>query len=165
MRRLAVSIFLIMTFLLIASLSMAGERRPIKPSAKDRCPVCGMFVAKYLEFHAEIIFKDGSYAIFDGIKDMFKYYFNLEKYNPSKKSSDIDSMYVTDYYDVVFIDAHKAYYVLGSNVYGPMGRELIAFTKEKAARQFMTDHQGKSPLKFNEITHDLVKGMDGDRHE
>ena len=154
-----------MTFLLIASLSMAGERRPIKPSAKDRCPVCGMFVAKYLEFHAEIIFKDGSYAIFDGIKDMFKYYFNLEKYNPSKKSSDIDSMYVTDYYDVIFIDARKAYYVSGSDVYGPMGREMIAFAKEKAARQFMTDHQGKSLLKFNEITYDLVKGLDGNQHE
>ena len=59
-----------------------------------------MFVAKYPDFLAEIIFKDGSTFFFDGTKDMFKYYFNLKKYNPSKKLEDIDSIYVTDYYSL-----------------------------------------------------------------
>ena len=42
---------------------------------KDKCPVCGMFVAKYPGFLAQIQFRDGSIAFFDGPKDFFKYYF------------------------------------------------------------------------------------------
>ena len=57
-----------------------------------------MFVAKYPDFLAEIVFKDGSYAVFDGPKDMFKYYMNLPVYNASKKQDDIEAVYVTDYY-------------------------------------------------------------------
>jgi hypothetical protein len=51
----------------------------------------------------------GSYAVFDGVKDMLKYYFGLSKYNPKKKKSDIDEIYVTDYYDLTMIDGLKAF--------------------------------------------------------
>ena len=155
--RWIVSAFIV---LIAGSLASAGEKGPITPAAKDKCPVCGMFVAKYPDFAAEIIFKDGSYAVFDGVKDMFKYYFNLAKYNPSKKLTDIDSIHVTDYYDLKWIDGYKAFYVEGSDVYGPMGRELIPFEKKDGAEQFMTDHIGKSLLKFEEITDDLIKMLD-----
>ena len=148
-------------FIFIAfSMSSAGEKGPIELKANDKCPVCGMFVAKYPDFAAQIIFKDGSYAAFDGTKDMFKYYFSLAKYNPSKKTADIAVIYVTDYYDLKWIDGYKAFYVEGSDVYGPMGRELIPFEKKEGAEQFMTDHVGKSLLKFEEITHDVIKGLD-----
>ena len=155
--RCLVSAFIV---LMVCTLVSAGEKDPIAPAAKDKCPVCGMFVAKYPDFAAEIIFKDGSYAVFDGVKDLFKYYFNLAKYAPDKKLTDIDSIYVTDYYDLKWIDGYKAFYVEGSDVYGPMGRELIPFEKKEGAEQFMTDHIGKSLLKFDEITYDLIKGLD-----
>jgi nitrous oxide reductase accessory protein NosL len=157
MKRLGIGILII---LVILSLSWAGERKPIKPSPKDKCPVCGMFVAKYPDFLAEVLFKDGSYALFDGAKDMFKYYFNLKKYNPSKTLSDIDSIYVTNYYDLTLINGYTAYYVLGSDVYGPMGKELIPFEKEGDAKEFMKDHKGKSLKKFKEITYEMVKELD-----
>jgi len=155
--RCLVSAFIV---LIAWSLVSAGEKGPITASDKDKCPICGMFVAKYPDFAAQIIFKDGSYAVFDGVKDLFKYYFNLAKNNPGKKLTDIDSIYVTDYYDLKWIDGYKAFYAEGSDVYGPMGRELIPFEKEAGAEQFMTDHIGKSLLKFDEITHDLIKGLD-----
>src|SRR4030065_2992074 len=97
----------------------SAELKPIKPSPKDKCPVCGMFVARHPDWVAQIIFKDGSYAVFDGAKDMFKYYLNLNKYNRSKKASEIDSIYVTDYYSLTLMDGLRAYYITGSNVYGP----------------------------------------------
>jgi nitrous oxide reductase accessory protein NosL len=146
---------------LMVSPVWAGEREPVKPSAKDRCAVCGMFPAKHSNFATQILFKDGSYAVFDGVKDMFKYYLNLKKYNPSKTLSDIVAIYVTDYYDVVMVDAYNASYVAGSNVYGPMGKDLMAFEKEEAAKEFMIDHRGKSLLRFNEVTHHLIKRLDG----
>jgi len=91
---------------------------------------------------------------------MFKYYFNLKKYQPSKNSSDIDSIYVTDYYHLTLIDGLPAYYVLGSDIYGPMGRELIPFEKEADAKEFMKDHQGKSILRFKEINDKVIKTLD-----
>jgi nitrous oxide reductase accessory protein NosL len=132
----------------------------IKPSPKDKCPVCGMFVAKYPDFAAEIVFKDGSYAVFDGAKDLFKYYLELGRYNPSKKPSDIRSIYVTDYYELQPTDAVRAFFVVGSNVYGPMGRELIPFMTEGDAVEFMKDHAGKQMLRFGEITPDIIRGLD-----
>lgn len=146
--------------LLVLSASTAGERKPIKPTPKDKCPVCGMFVAKYPDFLAEILFKDGSYAFFDGTKDMFKYYFNLKKYQPSKNLSDIDTIYITNYYNLTLIDGLPAHYVLGSDIYGPMGRELIPFEKEADAKEFMKDHKGKMILRFREITYEVVRNLD-----
>ena len=149
----------LLTLILVTEIR-GGDRKPVKPSPKDKCPVCGMFVAKYTDFIAEVLFKDGSYAVFDGAKDMFKYTLNLKKYNPSKNVTDIDSIYVTDYYNLTLIDGLKAFYVVGSNVYGPMGKELIPFEKEAEAKEFMSDHSGKSLLKFKEVTPGIVKELD-----
>jgi copper chaperone NosL len=150
---------LIVFFLIVAPLQ-AGDAPPVKPSKADKCPVCGMFVAKYPDFLAQIIFTDGSYALFDGAKDMFKYYFNLKKYNISKHSSDMAAVYVTDYYSMNAANGRNTYYVVGSNVFGPMGNELIPFEKEGEAKEFMTDHAGKMVVRFDAVTPELIKGLD-----
>ena len=136
-----------------------AERKPVAPTENDKCPVCGMFVAGYPEMLAEIIFKDGTYAVFDGPKDMFRYYLNMKKYNPSKNINDIDSIYVNEYYNLTFIDGRKAYYVVGSDVYGPMGMELIPFLKEADASAFKKDHKGKI-LRFGDVTEAVVKTLE-----
>jgi nitrous oxide reductase accessory protein NosL len=157
---IVLTLSLTLTLTLLLSLSHGGDRKPIKPTPKDKCPVCGMFVAKYPDFLAEIIFKDGSYAVFDGTKDMFKYYFNLEKYNPKKRLEDIDSIYVTDYYNLALIDGHEAFYVMGSDVYGPMGKELIPLEKEADAKEFMKDHKGESSLGFKGVSYEMIRLLD-----
>ena len=68
---------------------------------------------------------------------------------------------MTDYYDLTLIDGYGAFFVVGSDVYGPMGRELIPFKNEGDAKGFMKDHQGKTLLKFQEVTPEIVKGLDG----
>jgi copper chaperone NosL len=146
--------------LILVSSVWAGDTVPAKPSPRDKCPVCGMFVAKYPDFLATISYQDGSWVFFDGAKDMFKYYFDIKKYHPSKKKSDIESIYVTDYYNLSPIDAYQATYVLGSDIYGPMGRELIPFKNDDDAKAFMKDHNGISLLKFNDVTLPLVKSLD-----
>ncbi len=153
-------LFAVSIVVLLVSYAAAGDKKPVKPGAHDKCPVCGMFVAKYPDFLAQIIFKDGSYAMFDGPKDMFKYYLNMKAYNPSKKTADIDSVYVTDYYSLTPVDGLKAYYVIGSDVYGPMGRELIPFGKEADAKEFMKDHKGKTIVTFNKVTAVMLKELE-----
>ena len=59
---------------LTVSLAAAAEKVPAKPGESDKCPVCGMFVSHYPDFLAQVVFKDGSYAFFCGVKDMMKYY-------------------------------------------------------------------------------------------
>ncbi len=142
------------------SRALAEDMKPVDVKKTDKCPVCGMFVARYPDFIAQVIFEDGSYAVFDGAKDMFKYIFNLSRYNPGKNSLDIAAIYVTDYYSLDPIDGWKAGYVTGSDVYGPMGHELIPFAKDEDAREFMVDHAGKSLLKFESITQEVVRSLD-----
>jgi copper chaperone NosL len=160
MKRKRVGIWFLLTLTLTLTLTFAGDRKPIKPSQKDKCPVCGMFVAKYPDFLAQILWADGTYVFFDGTKDMFKYYFNLKKYSPSRKGSDIKAIYVTDYYNLSWIDGFRAIYVLGSDIYGPMGKELIPFGKEEGAKEFMKDHKGQSLLKFKDVTSEMIKSLD-----
>ena len=157
MKRFVLAIFIA---LIAVSLAWAAERKPVKPSPKDKCPVCGMFVAKYPDFVAQVIFQDGSYAVFDGAKDLFKYYLNLKKYAPAKRVEEIAAIYVTDYYSLELIDGSQAWYVTDSDVYGPMGKELIPFAKESDARGFMKDHKGKSLLRFKDVTLELIRGLD-----
>ncbi len=162
--RFDLSFILILTLSLTLTLtqtqSWSADFNPIKPLPRDRCPVCGMFVAKYPDWLAAIVFKDGSYAVFDGVKDMMKYYHHLKKYHPSKNLKDIAFIQVNDYYRLSPIDGQKAYYVIGSNIFGPMGKELIPFEKKEDAEEFMVDHVGKGLLRFQEITLEVLKGLD-----
>ena len=143
-----------------ASLSFAADLKPHKVGPKDKCPVCGMFVAKYPDFTAQIQFRDGSIVHFDGAKDMFKYYLNVSHYSPGKKVTDIIAVFVTNYYDLTLVNGLTAFYVIGSDVYGPMGRELIPFAKETEARDFMKDHMGKSIIRFRDVSQATLKPLD-----
>ena len=138
-------------------LSVAADKKPFEVKKSDKCPVCGMFVAGYKNWEAQIIFGDGSYAVFDGPKDMFRYYLNVKKYNPAKTASDISNIYVTEYYSTKLMDARKAFFVRGSDVNGPMGAELVPLATEAAAKDFLKDHKGSRILKFSEVTIEDLK--------
>jgi copper chaperone NosL len=159
-RHVLLSLFLLPVLLALASVGEGGDVGPVSPKPTDKCPVCGMFVAKYPDFVAQVIYQDGAYAVFDGAKDMFKYLLNLLTYAPSRRPSDVAAIYVTDYYSLTPTDGKGAWYVLGSDVYGPMGRELIPFASETEAKEFMTDHKGKRLLRFADVTGDILRGLD-----
>lgn len=118
-----------------------------------------MFVAKYPDWVGEIIYQDGTVLFFDGAKDLFKFYFEPHKFKSNKQSQDIKAIYVKEYYDLSFIEATKAFYVIGSDVYGPMGLELVPFKSEKDAKEFLRDHQGKKIITFNDIDLSLLKSL------
>lgn len=143
-----------------AALASAGSLQPHTVGPKDKCPVCGMFVAKFPGFAAEIRFGDGSSVHFDGAKDMFKYYLNLSRYAPGRKTADIGAVFVTDYYDLTKVNGLSAYYVMGSDVYGPMGRELIPFGSESKARDFRNDHRGTRIIRLRDVTPTLLNQLD-----
>ena len=152
--------YVLLGLLFGSALLHAAEAPPVKPSPTDKCPVCGMFVSQYPDWVGRIVFKDGSVVFFDGAKDLFKYYFNMQKYDPRRQREDIRAISVTEYYDMKPLDGLQAFYVIGSDVYGPMGRELIPFTTEAAAREFMRDHKGKTILHFKDLTPAVIEKLD-----
>lgn len=127
---------------------------------KEKCPVCGMFVYKYPAWTAEITFKNGTHHVFDGVKDMMKFYFEPQKYDDKVKKDDFEKIRVIDYYTLKAIDGKNAFYVAGSSVYGPMGRELIPFKNLSDAKNFIRDYGGNKILTFGEITREIVHELD-----
>jgi len=146
--------------LFIASSAPAADKVLPAPSSKAKCPVCGMFVAKYNDWISSITFRDSSTLFFDGPKDLFKFYLNPGKYGSSKKQGDITSVYVKDYYSLALIDGRLAFYVIGSDVLGPMGKELVPFAKKEDAVGFLKDHGGKRVQSFGEINPATLKSLE-----
>jgi copper chaperone NosL len=137
--------------------------KPVKlpaPGPRDTCPVCGMFVAPYPYWVATVLWRDGKVAHFDGAKDCFKYLFDLARYEPGRQRADIVAMGVTGYYATERIDAQGAWYVVGSDVLGPMGHELVPHDSEADAKEFATDHKGRRVLRFADVTPTLLAALD-----
>lgn len=154
-------IFLMVSRLTWAQAGAHTERpSPSTPMTTDRCPVCGMFVAKYPEWTAQIVFRDGERVFFDGAKDMFKFHLDLSGYAPHRTHEDIAIAYVTEYYEMSAIDASGAFFVIGSDVFGPMGRELIPFKDPADAQAFLKDHQGERVLRFDQVIPATLKRLD-----
>ena len=147
-----------------SSVSMMQVQPGLNLSKTDKCPVCGMFVYKYPKWAAFIYYeKDGKskHLAFDGVKDMMKFYFEPAKWGKYKNIQNrIKKILVRDYYTLKPVLAEPAWYVVGSDVFGPMGNELIPFKTEAAAKNFLRDHKGKKILRFNEITKELVYKLD-----
>ncbi len=127
---------------------------------RSRCEVCGMFVAKFPNWITQVRYQDDQTFFFDGAKDMLAFYFNPSKYGGGDRES-IKEIWVKDYYSLEWLDGRKAYYVVGSDVHGPMGHEFIPFVSIEAAEKFSEDHDGEEILRFQEITTEKVEARRG----
>ena len=131
-----------------------------KPGKKETCPVCGMFVSLYPDWTSAVAYNHGLVHYFDGAKDMFKYLFEMKKWAPGLSGQDIVSIGVTDYYTLKMIDGKKAFFVLGSDVLGPMGHEPIPLKTKMDAIVFKQDHFGLSITTFDEMTLERIQNLD-----
>ena len=125
---------------------------------RERCPVCGMFVAKYPLWLAELKIDSGTIFYFDGVKDMMAYFFAPGDFGGTGPA-ETAGIRVKDYYSQKWIDGRTATYVVGSDVLGPMGHELIPFGTEAAAKNFLNDHHGTEILSFSQITPERINSM------
>ncbi len=138
-----------LTVFLMSGGAVSNPLQEIDPNAK--CPVCGMFVAKFDQWLTQIVNENETPLVFDGVKDMMAYYFNSELYGGDTDLTQAE-IWVRNYYTLDYIDGRKAFYVIGSDVLGPMGDELIPFSTLQEAENFNKDHQGTAILSFNEIS-------------
>jgi len=158
---------LILIPIFIASCADSGSKKVDKEIKHDHsdaprtitgdmtCPVCGMYPARYPTTQSEVIFKDGSFVVFDGWRDMFKYLLETATYDKDHTKDDVAAVYVKDYNSREWIDATDADYVIGSNAMGPMGKTLVPFSDHMEAMKFMEDHGGTIGH-YSEITMDTI---------
>jgi nitrous oxide reductase accessory protein NosL len=134
-----------------------GLPNHVKLDLSTTCPVCGMRVGGELAGGvtyayrdgrlvgfagaAAMVFKDGRTVGFEGARCLFIYNTFPKRFGVSP--ADITNRYVTDFKSGKMIEAKDAILVLGSEVKGPMGYDLIPFSEKQEAEKFMAEHQGK----------------------
>lgn len=140
----------------------AGEERlpRIEAATRDVCAVCGMLVARHPEWLAQVIYEDGSEAFFDGPKDLFEYLLEPERYAPAKRGVEVTAVLVTSYYEGAATPARQAFYVVGSDVTGPMGAELVPHRSIEDAEEFARDHHGERIVRFDDVTRELLDELE-----
>jgi nitrous oxide reductase accessory protein NosL len=138
----------------------APQKERISVPIEAKCPVCGMFVHKYPKWTSQIVMQNSHSHFFDGVKDMMKFYFAPSFYHHAHTPRDFTHIFVSDYYTLEKTEAKKAFFVAGSNVYGPMGHELIPFKSEADARAFSASHNGKYIYPFHKLTQKIIWSLD-----
>ncbi len=119
------------------------DARPIPADA--RCPVCGMYPARFPSWAAQIIFKDGAAHFFDSPVDLFMFLDEPARFGADATATDAAAMYVADFRSGTWLDARQAVFVIDSGARGPMrGPDLPAFADIAAAQGFITEHGGRA---------------------
>lgn len=114
------------------------------------CPVCNMKLEDSKLGPAAVVFQDGKVVGFDSAGDMFRYVLAPVKYSIS--TGNIKSVFVTDHGTKKFIDAKQAFFVIGSDVQGSMGSDVVPFSKKEDAEKFSSEHKGKRVAAYAEVT-------------
>ena len=155
---------------LLPMASVAADLMELPDGSKldltQKCPVCGMVIGgkdaqgvtvtykdgRVVGFGgvAAAGFKDGHVVGFEGARCLFIYNSVPEKYDVNV--ANIAHQYVTDFVSKKMIELPKAFLVLGSNVKGPMGYELIPFTSRDEAAKFASENDGKWIVQLHEVT-------------
>jgi nitrous oxide reductase accessory protein NosL len=116
------------------------------------CQHCGMPVADYPKWRTQRSNNTGTLH-FCSPRCLFM---NLGQSDSVPAS---DAIRVKEYYRLQVIDARTAWYVINSDVMGPMGHDLVPLGSEEEAKEFMEDHKGGGIVRFEEINPALIKSL------
>lgn len=124
-----------------------------EPTEKDACTVCGMYPASYPKHNCQIWTMDDRTLHFCSTQCMVNYNADPSKY--VKEPAKTKMAWVTLFSDGMYESAFGTYYVVGSQVNGPMGREAIPFKLKKIAEEFVMANGGKI-VSFPQLAPELV---------
>ena len=122
----------------------------------ETCPVCGNAVAKHPGWIAQLVYDDGVALFFDGAKDLFRFLLSPRRTASDPSPVPVIGVFVTSYSTGTFIDARHAFFVVGSDVRGPAGEELVAHGSVAEARSFSKQNSGTRVVGFEQVDLDLL---------
>lgn len=133
-----------------------AKKKIVEPvDNQDICPVCNMLPAKYPKNKCQILTAEGEVIHFCCTQCLFSYLKNHQQYG--KPELKISLVWAIDYDNGEWIYAKNAYYVLGTDVPGPMGKEAYPFFNGSTAEAFAIAHKGKV-MRFGEVSIDHIMG-------
>lgn len=145
---------------LVSVSAPAGAERPAPQAvpAEARCPVCGMYPARFPAWAAQVHLRDGSIRFFDSPVEFFRWLGDLRRYGQGVAAGDIVAGYVTDHVAGGWLAVGDAWYVRGSSVGGPMREDALpAFATREAAAAFVAQNGGEL-LAFTEAVAAVAMG-------
>ncbi len=146
MKKISVILFLIVLF----GMPNWAFSQPQKIESDKKCPLCGMYPARYPKFNCQIIFKDGSYEAFDSTIGLLVVLHFPDKTGIRLKQ--VAGIYFKDYLKGGWLEADKAFFVTGSEIRGPMGIQFVPVDSEQAAEELKKQANGKDIIHFKMIT-------------
>lgn len=105
---------------------------------RARCAECGMYVDLSPRWQAGLTTAAGQEKLFDTPICLVKFLRTPEGAAGAREA------WLTDYYTQRRIAAADARLVAGTDVVGPMGRELVPVGDDEAAERMMRDHHGRA---------------------
>lgn len=136
--------------------------RPIPAAA--RCPVCGMYPARFPRWAAQSIFSDGAAHYFDSPIDLFVFLQKVDRYDIRYALNDVAISFVTDFDTGQWIEVQDAFFVHGSSAFGPMrDADLPAFA-DRATADALIRNRGGRVLAFTEVTPELIQSLNHSVH-
>lgn len=121
-----------------------------------RCVVCNMKVANYPDHDCQILQADNSSIHFCSTQCLINYFADPGQYVKPPKAPKMTWVKVFPTGD--YESAIGLYYVVGSKLFGPMGREAIPFRSKQAAEALVSEEGGKL-VPFSELTPQMVSNQ------
>lgn len=146
--------------LLACSKTVPVEVVPLEISDDTYCSLDGMALGDYPGPKAQIHYAQGAPDVFCDTVEMFSTYLQPEQQR-RVLALYVNDMGSTDWDHPVghWIDASKAFFVVGSRRRGSMGPTIASFALGDAAASFAAEHGGRV-YRFDQITADMVS-LDG----
>jgi nitrous oxide reductase accessory protein NosL len=108
-----------------------------------------MYPARYPKFNCQIVFKDGGYEAFDSAIGLLVYLHFPDKTGLNLKP--VAEIYFKDYLKGSRLEADKAFFVIGSEIRGPMGVQFVPVDSEQAADNLKKQANGKDVVHYKMI--------------
>jgi len=122
----------------------------LRPGPSDRCPLCGMFPAKWPESAAGMRLVDGRTFYFCCNGCLLQAW-RRPRTHLGIEIDQIAAMTVLNTFTGKPTDASKAVFVAGSDLVGPMGQEIAAFSNREEATAFRNRHGGRLVFELSHL--------------
>jgi nitrous oxide reductase accessory protein NosL len=115
-----------------------------------RCALCGMRVTRGAAFSSGAHEASGGEVLFDSVKCMFRWL---------GQHTDARDPWVTEHLGRSERPARDVLYVMGTDIEGPMGADLVPVDTREHAEQIRTSHHGTRVIAFAEVTSDVLDDL------
>lgn len=130
--------------------ALACEGKGDAQAQSTRCDLCGMRVESESGWRAGGKNADGETLAFDTPKCLFRLH---------HERGGVREPWVIEYYSQARRPARELLFVLGTDLMGPMGRDLVPVAGQEAAERMKRDHGGDRILTFDDVTAEIAAAL------